>query len=105
MEANSQVHAPAVLSPVSSLRYLENRRIGWPQNRSGRCGEDNILSSLPGIELWFLRRPAISQHYTDLVIPAPEFFRQVELFQRWFVYRCNVLLFNINLTPSNYTTK
>jgi hypothetical protein len=42
-------HAPAALPPGKEPRYPLDRRVGGPQDRSGRCGEENNLSLL-GIE-------------------------------------------------------
>jgi hypothetical protein len=44
--------------PLSLLEELENRRPGGPQNRSGRCGENKNLLSLPRSETHFLGRVA-----------------------------------------------
>jgi hypothetical protein len=40
MEMSGQLHAPTALP----LRYLLERRLGGPQSRSGRCGEEKYLS-------------------------------------------------------------
>jgi hypothetical protein len=57
---NGQLHAPAALPPGKSLRYQLTRRIGGPQNRSGRNGEEKNLFSLPEIEPRLLGCPARS---------------------------------------------
>jgi hypothetical protein len=49
---SGQLHAPATLPPAKESRYSLDRRTGWPQNRSGRCGEEKNLA-LPGIEPWW----------------------------------------------------
>jgi hypothetical protein len=46
----------------TSPRYPLDRRLGGPQNRSGRCGEENILESTK------TRTP--TSRYTDRAIPA-----------------------------------
>jgi hypothetical protein len=48
MEVSGQFHAPAALLPGKSLRHLLDR-MGVPQSRPGRYGEEKIVS-LPGIE-------------------------------------------------------
>jgi hypothetical protein len=46
MEVSGQLHAPTALSP--GKEFLD-RRLGGPQNRSGRCVEQKNLA-LPGIK-------------------------------------------------------
>jgi hypothetical protein len=38
-----QFHAPTALSPWKSTRYPSDRRLGGPQSRFGRRGEEKIL--------------------------------------------------------------
>jgi hypothetical protein len=38
-----QLHAPAALPPGKEPRFSLDRRLGGPQNRSGRLGEEKIL--------------------------------------------------------------
>jgi len=40
MEVSGQLHAPAALSPGNSPRYPLDRRMGGPQSRPGRGGQD-----------------------------------------------------------------
>jgi hypothetical protein len=40
MEVNGQLHAPATLPPGKEPRYPLDRRLGGPQSRSGRSGEE-----------------------------------------------------------------
>jgi hypothetical protein len=40
MELSGQFHAPAALSRGKSPRYPLDRRLGGPQSRSGRGGEE-----------------------------------------------------------------
>jgi hypothetical protein len=49
MEVNGQRHAPATLPPRKCPWYTSDRRLGGPQSRSGRCGEEKNLALL-GIE-------------------------------------------------------
>jgi hypothetical protein len=44
----------------NSSRYALYRRLGGPQSRSGLCGEEKNVLSLPGIEPRLLSRPACS---------------------------------------------
>jgi hypothetical protein len=50
MEVSGQLHAPAALPPGKSPRYLLDRRLGGPQSRSGRGGEEKNSQPLPGLE-------------------------------------------------------
>jgi hypothetical protein len=62
MEVSSQLHAPATLSPgYKAPSYPLNRRLGGPQSRYGRSGEETNLLLLSFIEPQFLGRPAHSQ--------------------------------------------
>jgi hypothetical protein len=40
MEVSGQLHAPAALLQGMTLRYPLDRRLGGPQSRSGRGGEE-----------------------------------------------------------------
>jgi hypothetical protein len=44
MAVVSQLHAPNVKPPEKSPRYSLDKRLGGPQNRSGRCGEEKHLA-------------------------------------------------------------
>jgi hypothetical protein len=44
MAVVSQLHAPNANLPEKSPRYPLDRRLGGPQNRSGRCGEEKRLA-------------------------------------------------------------
>jgi hypothetical protein len=48
MEMSGQLHSPAALPPRKEP--LVPRRLGGPQNRSGRGGEEKNSQSPPGIE-------------------------------------------------------
>jgi hypothetical protein len=45
LDLSGQLHAPTALPPGKAppLRYPLDRRLGGPQSRSGRCGEEKIL--------------------------------------------------------------
>jgi hypothetical protein len=49
MEVCDQLHAPVALPPRKEPLYPLDMRLGGPQSRSGRCGEEKDLS-LSGIE-------------------------------------------------------
>jgi hypothetical protein len=40
MDMNGQLHAPAALPPGKSHRYQLDKRLGGPQSRYGRRGEE-----------------------------------------------------------------
>jgi hypothetical protein len=44
MAVVSQLHAPNAKPPEKNPRYSLDRRLGGPQNRSGRCGEEKRLA-------------------------------------------------------------
>jgi hypothetical protein len=50
MEVSGQLHAPAALPPRKEPLYLLYWRLGGPQNRSGRSGEEKNSQPLPEIE-------------------------------------------------------
>jgi hypothetical protein len=52
MEVSAQIHASAALLPGKEPLYLLDKRLGGPQGRFGRCGENKNLFLLPGIEPW-----------------------------------------------------
>jgi hypothetical protein len=60
LQVSGQLHAPADLPQGKSLRYLFDKRMGGPQDRSGWHRVVKILAS-PGLELQPLGRPARSQ--------------------------------------------
>jgi hypothetical protein len=43
MEDSGQLHAPAALLPGKKSPYILDWRLGGPQSRSGRRGEEKIL--------------------------------------------------------------
>jgi hypothetical protein len=50
MEVSGQLHAPAALLPGKELLDPLDRRMGGPQNRSGRGGEEKNSQPPSGIE-------------------------------------------------------
>jgi len=50
MEVSGQLHAPASLPPGKSPWYPVYGRLGGPQRKSGRGGEEKNSPLLPGIE-------------------------------------------------------
>jgi len=50
MEVSGQLHASATLHPGKSPWYPLDRRLGGPQNRSGRGGGEKNSQPPPGIE-------------------------------------------------------
>jgi hypothetical protein len=68
MEMNGQLHSLAALSPGKALPCVSCRRLGGPQSRSGRYGENKNLSPAGN------RIPAaqpVARRYTDWAIPYP----------------------------------
>jgi hypothetical protein len=50
MEVSGQLHAPAAFPPGKNPLVPLYRRLGGPQSRSGRCGEEKNSQPLPGFE-------------------------------------------------------
>jgi hypothetical protein len=50
MEVSGQLHGPAALPQGKSPWYPLDRKLGSPQNRSGRGGEEKNFQPPPGIE-------------------------------------------------------
>jgi hypothetical protein len=72
MEVSGQIHAPAPLYPQGkSPWYLLDRRLGEPQSRSGRGGEEKNFQPPPGIEPRTPIVQPVTQSYTDWAITAP----------------------------------
>jgi hypothetical protein len=63
MEVSGQLHAPAALLPERRLRYPLNRRVGGPQSRSRRCGEEQNSLPLSGIHPRSSVPVALSLHW------------------------------------------
>jgi hypothetical protein len=66
LELNGQFHAPAVLPPGKRPRYLLDRRLGGPQNRSGKHGEVTVIQYNIKRSLVFLIRNFSSLHQKRL---------------------------------------
>jgi hypothetical protein len=49
-EVSGQIHAPAALPSGKEPRFPLDRRLGGPQSRSGRGGEEKNSQPPPGIE-------------------------------------------------------
>jgi hypothetical protein len=47
---NGQLNSPAALSPWKDTSYPLVKELDGFQRQSGRCGEENSLLRLPGIE-------------------------------------------------------
>jgi hypothetical protein len=62
MEVSGQIHTPAALPPRKEPWYPLDRRLGGPQSRSGRGGEEKNSQPLPGLE------PSIIQPVTQRYI-------------------------------------
>jgi hypothetical protein len=60
MDMSCQLHAPAALPQGKRPWYPLDRRLGGPQSRSGRGGEEKNSRPLSGIEPWNPDRPARS---------------------------------------------
>jgi hypothetical protein len=56
MAVSGQLHTPATYPKGKDPWYPFDRRMGEPQSRSGRGGEEKNSQSLPGLE------PPIIQH-------------------------------------------
>jgi hypothetical protein len=62
MEVSDQLHASAALSPGENPWYPLGRKLGGPQSRSGRCGEEKNPQPLSGLETPIIQ--PIVQRYT-----------------------------------------
>jgi hypothetical protein len=60
MEVSDQLHAPAALPPGKEPLVSLDRKLGGPQSRSGRGGEEKNSQHPPGIEPKNPDRPARS---------------------------------------------
>jgi hypothetical protein len=78
MEGSGQLQAPAALPPGKSPWYPLDRKLGGPQSRSGRGGEEKNSQPPPGIEPFNPDRPA----HSLVAIPT-------ELLQLWMKEKLN----------------
>jgi hypothetical protein len=58
MEVSGHIHTPAAIPQGKSPWYPLDRRLGGPQSRSGRGGEEKNSQPPPGIEPQNPDRPA-----------------------------------------------
>jgi hypothetical protein len=65
MEVSRQLHAPAALPQGKNPSYPLDRRLGRPQNWSGRGSEKKNSQPLPGIEPLIIQ--PVAQRYTTEV--------------------------------------
>jgi hypothetical protein len=65
MEVSGQLHSPAALSHGNNSWYPLDRRLGEPQSRSGRGGEEKNSQPLPGLEPPIIQ-PVAQSYTTDL---------------------------------------
>jgi hypothetical protein len=80
-EVNGQLHAPGALPPgESSPPYPFNRRLGVPQDRSGRCGEEKNLAPTETRTLTPRPSSPVASRYNDCAIPAPIILRVYIIF-------------------------
>jgi hypothetical protein len=66
-----QLHAPATLYPGKDPRYPLDRKLGGPQSRSGRGGEEKNYQLLPRLEPPIVQ--PVVQLYTYWAIQALSF--------------------------------
>jgi hypothetical protein len=66
MEVISQLHAQATLPQGKSPRYPLDRRLGGPQSRSGRGGEEKNSQPLPELEPPIIQ-PVAQSYTTELL--------------------------------------
>jgi hypothetical protein len=80
---STQIHAPVVLPPGNEHRYPFYRRLGGPQTRSGRCGEErNLLSPCENRTLIPWSSSPSPSRWTDWAIMSPEI-RKCRLLQKY----------------------
>jgi hypothetical protein len=65
MEVSGQLEGPAALHPGKEPQYPLDRRLGGPQNRSGRGGEEKNSQPLPGLEIPIIQ-PVTQRCTTEL---------------------------------------
>jgi hypothetical protein len=65
MEQSGQLHAPAALPQRKSPCYPLDSRLGGPQSRSGRGGEEKNSQPLPGLKPPIIQ-PGAQSYTTEL---------------------------------------
>jgi hypothetical protein len=70
MEVSGQLHAPAALPPGKNPWYPFDRRLGGPQSRSGRGGEEKISQAHRESNSRTPIVQPLTQRYTDWAITA-----------------------------------
>jgi hypothetical protein len=65
MEVRGQLHVSAALPKRKSPRYPLYRRLGGPQSRSGRYGEEKNSQPLPELEP-LINQPVVQNYTTEL---------------------------------------
>jgi hypothetical protein len=65
MKVSGQLHIPAALPPGQSPWYPLHRRLGGPQSRSGRGGEEKNSKLLPALETPIVQ-PVAERYTTEL---------------------------------------
>jgi hypothetical protein len=71
MEVSGQLHTLAALPPGKGCQL--DRRLGGPQSRSGRGGEEKNFQHSPGNEPRSSDRPPVASRYTDWAIAAHQY--------------------------------
>jgi hypothetical protein len=74
MEVSGQLHDAAALPPGKSHCYPLDRRLGGPQSRCGRGGEEKNFHPLLGIKPKNPDRPSRSPVATPTELPRLTFF-------------------------------
>jgi hypothetical protein len=67
MEVSGQIHAPAAFPQGKSSRFPLDRRLGGPQSRAGRGGEEKKSQPLPGFEPPIIQ-PVAQRFTTELYL-------------------------------------
>jgi hypothetical protein len=65
MEVSGQLHAPAALPPGKETLVPTDGRLGRPQSRSRRGGDEKNSQHLPGLEPPIIQ-PAAQRYTTEL---------------------------------------
>jgi hypothetical protein len=99
MEVRGQLHTRPLYPQGNSSWYPVDRRLGGPQSRSGRGGEEKNSQSLPGFEPPFIQLAA--QSYTtelswllfqnSILIISSATTSSFQILYRFFVYSTTLL--------------